>query len=363
MTPLRIGTMVTSHYTAPPPEDVIYAPIEIATAVAEGLQQRGHHVTFFGPKGSRLKVERIVSGNLPPLLQNDHLQFIGGENIGGVEHEKIKHLWDQYLISLMYQEVVRKQFDIFHVHPVDRVLPLAYTIRDTPVVYTLHDPIFPWRKEIFQLFRSSNQHYISISDSQRQPAPDLPWAATIYNGIDLSRFPFREKNGEYLLFVGRLVSQKGVADAIAAVEKNNERLLIVGAPASGTYWDKHIRPHLSNTIRYEGMVPREKLHEYYKNAKAFLFPIQWEEPFGLVMIEAMACGTPVIAFNRGSVPEVIKDGKTGFIVSTVDEMSVAIKKIDQIDRRACRAHVEEHFGVERMIDEYERVFLKLAASR
>lgn len=359
MTSLRIGTMATSHYTAPPPDDVIYAPIKIAAAVSEGLQKRGHDVTFFGPKGTQLDVSHVIHGGLRPLLQDDYLKTIDPEYIGAAEHEKIKHLWDQYLISLMYREAIRNQFDVLYVHPVDRILPFAHALRDIPVVYTLHDPIYPWRATMFRMFASENQHYISISEAQRRPAPDLGYAATIYNGIDLARFAFRDEKDGYLLFVGRLLPQKGVAQAIAAARSSGEQLRILGAPASGTYWEKQIQPHLGERITYGGVVAREELTAHYQHAKALLFPIQWEEPFGLVMIEAMACGTPVIAFNRGSVPEVIKDGETGFIVNTVQEMARAIKKIDMIDRRVCREHVEKNFSLGRMIDEYERVLLRI----
>ncbi|KKT22431.1 MAG: Glycosyltransferase, partial [Parcubacteria group bacterium GW2011_GWB1_43_8b] len=230
-----------------------------------------------------------------------------------------------------------------------------------PTVYTLHDPIYPWRAEMFQMFASPNQYYISISDAQRVPAPDFNYLATIYNGIDLADVPFSEKHGDYLLFVGRITPEKGVAEAVEVARKTGEKLFILGPETTGSYWEEKIKPYLGDQIRHIGVVSRKELYEYYKNAKATLVPIQWEEPFGLVMVESMATGTPVVAFRRGSVPEVIDHGKTGYVVDSVSEMADALKKIDRIDRRECRRRVEANFTTELMVNRYEKEFLRLFA--
>lgn len=351
--------MVTGHFATPPPFGVIYAPMDIAVAVSEGFQRRGHEVTFFAPEGSDIKVSRVESGGLKPLRQNGELEILKGPNVGGVEAAKIFTLWDQYLLSLMYKEALEGKFDILHIHPVDRALPLAQAIRNIPTVYTLHDPVSPWRAEVFRMFASPNQHYVSISDAQRVPAPDLNWLSTIYNGIDLVDIPFSEKHGDYLLFVGRITPEKGVAEAVEVARKTGEKLFILGPMVTGSYWEEKIKPYLGDQIRHIGVVPRKELYEYYKNAKATLIPIQWEEPFGLVMTESMATGAPVVAFRRGSVPEIIDHGKTGYIVESVEEMADALKKIDRIDRRECRKRVEENFTTEHMVDRYEKEFLKI----
>lgn len=358
---LRIATMVTGHFTTPPPFGVIYAPMDIAVAVSEGLEARGHEVTFFGPEGTRVKVSRIEHGGLRPLKSDEgDSPILKGPNVGGAEAAKIFNLWDQYLIAAIYKEALEGKFDVVHIHPVDRALPFGYAVRNVPVVYTLHDPIYPWRAEIFKMFSSPNQHYVSISDAQRVPAPNLNYAATIYNGEPVKEIPFSANEGTYLLFVGRITPEKGVAEAVEVARKTGEELLVLGPPVTGDYWDKRIKPYLGGKIQHIGVVPRSDLYTYYKNAKATLVPIQWEEPFGLVMTESMATGTPVIAFRRGSVPEVVEDSKTGFIVDTVQEMAAAVKNIGKIDRKACRARVEKHFSVEHMVDGYEKVFLKLA---
>jgi len=356
--------MVTGHFTTPPPFGVIYAPMDIAVSISEGLAARGHDVVFFGPQGSALKGVKVESGGLKPLRQEDQLPILRGEKVGAAERDKLFTLWDQYLIAMMYERACAGEFDVLHVHPPDRALPLAYAFRDIPTVYTLHDPIFPWRAEIFRMFASPNQYYVSISDAQRKPAPDLNYLSTIYNGVEVNKIPFcKEPKGDYLLFVGRLHPEKGVSQAVEVARKLGEKLIIMGPPVTGEYWDTKIKPYLGDKIQHVGVVPREKLYEYYGNAKATLVPIQWEEPFGLVMTESFASGTPVIAFRRGSVPEVVEDGVTGFVVDTLEEMCDAVGKIPSLDRSACRKRVEMHFSNERMVERYEEEFLRLVGEK
>ena len=355
--------MVTGHFTTPPPKGIIYAPMDIAIWVSEGLAKKGHKVDFYAPKGSKIKVSKVIDSGLESLRQAGGDRILKGPNVGNVESSKIFNLWDQYLIAQMFKQAERGKYDILHIHPVDRTLPLALSHSKIPVVYTLHDPIYPWRAKVFKMFSSPNQHYVSISDAQRKPAPDLNYLATIYNGINMDLFPFSKNHDDYLLFIGRLHPEKGVAEAVEVARKAREKLLIIGPPVKGKYWEKRIAPYLGGKIKYLGYVPYKKLHQYYQKAKATLVPIRWEEPFGLVITESMACGTPVLAFRRGSVPEIVVNGKNGFIVNTVDQMVTAIKKIEQIDRKDCRAHVEEKFAIEHMVDRYEEEFLNLRLQR
>jgi len=356
---MRIATMVTGHFTTPPPEGIIYAPMDIAVEVSEGLAKKGHLVDFYGPEGTKVKVNKVISAGLKALNQPEGGAITKGENVGNAEANKLFNLWDQYLIAQMYKAAANNGYDLLHIHPVDRALPMALSHPDIPTVYTLHDPIYPWRADIFRMFSSPNQYYVSISDAQRKPAPDLNYSATIYNGIDLKLFPFSEKAEDFFLFVGRIAPEKGVAEAVEAARIADVNLVIVGPPVTGSYWEERIKPYLGDKIKYAGHVPYRNLYQYYQKAKAILVPIQWEEPFGLVMTEAMACGTPVIAFRRGSVPEVIKDKKTGFIVGNISEMAEAIKNIDSIKRKSCREHVENNFGMDKMVESYEKEFLKI----
>jgi glycosyltransferase involved in cell wall biosynthesis len=361
MKKLRIATMVTGHFTTPPPEGIVYAPMDIAVEISEGLAKKGHLVDFFGPEGTKVKANKVLSFGLKPLKENGGHQITKAENVGNAEINKIFNLWDQFLIAKMFEEAKKGNYDLLHVHPPDRALPIALSHPEIPVFYTLHDPIYSWRAEVFSMFASPNQYYISISDAQRQPAPNLNYAATIYNGIDLNTFAFSGQHDDYLLFIGRLQPEKGVAEAVRVAKMTGEKLFIIGPPVTGEYWDKKIAPYLDEKIKYLGFVPRNELFKYYQRAKAILVPIQWEEPFGLVLTEAMACGTPAIAFARGSVPEIVIDGQTGFVIknNNIETMAQAVKNIYKIKRADCRAHVEKNFSIEKMIDRYEETFLKI----
>ncbi len=367
---LKIGMMVSGLFSVPPPKDVIQAPMSVAKSIAEGIAKKGHQVYFFAPQGSKLKVTKIITGNLKPLKRagwKNNSKILQSSFVRQIETEKIFNLWDQYLISLMYKMALQKKLDLLHIHPIDRALPFGFSFEKIPVVYTLHDPVYPWRSEIFRMFSSKNQHLIAISNSQRKGSPRLNWTATIYNGLKLQQFPFSSQEGSYLLFSGRLLPKKGASEAIQASLKAKEKLIIAGAPNHGIYWEGKIKPYLGRNIRYVGNIPRQKIYQYYQKAKALLSPVQWEEPFGLTMIEAQACGTPVIAFDRGSVKEVVKDGKTGFVVpflakngkKNIQGLVEAVKKIDQIKRKDCRTWVEKNFTLEKMVNNYEKVYYKV----
>lgn len=364
---LKIGIMSTAHFRVPLPKGFVHPPLFVAQTIAKGLAGKGHKVYFFAPKGSKLEKVKIVSGGLESFYHLSQTKkgkkILGGE----VQNEKMRNLWHQYLISLLFKVAKKERFDIIHLHPVERAMPLAFCHQEFPVVYTVHDPLSEWRKEIFRLFQTKNQYFVSISNAQRNPAPDLNWIATIYNGIDLKNFPFSREPKNYFLFVARIIPEKGLDVAVRITKKLKEKLLIIGPIEDKKYWNNKIKPYLGKDTKYLGCITHNLLYKYYQNAKALLVPLQWEEPFGLTMIEAMACGTPVIAFKRGSVPEVIKNGKTGFVVSpfiknkkpNLDGFIKAIKKIDKIKREDCRNWVEKKFTVEKMVENYEKAFYKI----
>lgn len=361
---LKIAAFVASEIPFPIPEDFkgIYAPVDVALNIAEGLAKKGHDVSFFGPKGSKSKICKTVEIPIDPLYKDKTLKFVSQK-----EKEKIFYLSDQYIISSIFKENAKKKFDIIHIHPVDRTMPFA-RLTKTPVVYTLHDPIYDWRARFYKMYQTENQYFISITDAQRKPAPNINWAGTVYNGINLKLFPFNPKPQNYILFLGRLLARKGAHLAIKAAVETKENLLIAGDKIDSKFWEEQIKPYLKlKNITYKGFLPYSETHKLYQGAKALLCPIQWEEPFGLTFIESMACGTPVIAFSRGSAPEVIKDGKTGFLIEPFDKkgrinisgLIEKIKKIDEIDRNECRKRVEENFTVEKMVDQYENLFYKI----
>ncbi|HSX02706.1 MAG TPA: glycosyltransferase family 4 protein [Candidatus Saccharimonadia bacterium] len=353
---MKIAMMVRGYIPVPCPADIIYAPIDLAVQISEGLAAQGHEVTFYAPTGSRLSVPTETL-KLRPLVHNlkEHRELLN--DAGRMSHD-LPGLWDQYMARDMFERAKAGEFDLLHFHHPEMALPYARLYPEVPVVYTFHDPFAAWYREALEMYVTPSQFYISISQNQRVDAPDLPYIANIYNGIDTEQFAFSEEHDGYLLFAGRIVPEKGVKEAIQVAQQANQRLLIIGPtyPDQQEYFDAHIKPHLNERILYLGFLEREHLIKYYQMAKALLFPIQWEEPFGLTMTEAMACGTPVIALRRGSVAEVVKHNKTGFVVDSLAEMAAAVQKIDTIKRQDCRDHVVKNFSIEKMVRGYAAAF-------
>ena len=354
---MRIATMVRGILPVPRPADIMYSPLDVAITLSEELTKRGHDITYYGPKGTHLDVTHVRTRNLHPLVSsNAELQAI--VNSPELFMSYVPSLYDHYLVEDMFKRAREGKYDLLHFHHPETALPFAKLYPDVPVVYTLHDQLNALRRETMEMYLSNNQHYISISNNQRRIAPDLPYAATVYNGIDTTLFDHDGAAEDYLLFVGRIVPDKGVKEAVQLALKTNSRLLIIGQTLATDQWyfDEHIKPFLSDKILYLGFIDHRQLVRYYQKARALVMAIQWEEPFGLSMIEAMACGTPVIAMRRGSVPEIIVDGKTGYISDSLSGMVASVKKLDKISREDCREHVLEHFSVEKMIDHYESTF-------
>jgi glycosyltransferase involved in cell wall biosynthesis len=358
---MKIATMARGYLPAPHPADMTNAPSDIAVAVAEGLAEAGHEVTFFGPNGTRLHTE-VETVNLAPLIHNmEDLAEVAADE-ARTSHN-ILGLWDQYMAQAMFERASQGVFDLLHFHHPEAALPYARLYPNVPVIYTTHDPI-DWRfRDVMQMYESPNQFYISISDNQRKTAPDLPYLATVHNGIDPEFFAFSDTAGDYLLFSGRIMADKGVREAIQIAQETDSRLLIIGAIYANQqdYFDTHVKPHLNDKILYLGFMERESIVPYYQKAQALLFPIQWEEPFGLTMIEAMSCGAPVIAMRRGSVPEIVADGKTGFIADSLADMTAAVGKIAKIKRSDCRTHVLKNFSTATMVKNYAQALEKARA--
>jgi len=257
-----------------------------------------------------------------------------------------------------------KNYDLIHNHTETAFLPFADLIK-TPVITTMHGT---GRSAVENLVyrRVKNNHLIAISKKQIKNNPHLKFAGQIYNGINVEKFPFNAKPKDYLLWLGRIAYIKGTHLAIEVAKKARKRLIIAGNvdEIEKEYFQTLIKPHLrSKKINFVGEVKGKEKMKLLKNAEALLAPILWEEPFGLVMVEAMACGTPVIAFNRGSVPEIIEDGRTGFIVENTREAVQALKKIKLIKRENCRKRVEKMFSQEKMVENYEKVYQRILRKR
>lgn len=359
---MNIAMMVRSYMPAPRPSDIIYAPIDLEVEIAKGLAARGHNITVYAPLGSVINVPNVTveTLNLRPLVKNqsefdkllDNTEFLSHDMHG---------LWDRKMVIDMYDRAEKGEFDLLHFHHPESALSAAVQHQGIPTVYTLHDPIYEWYREVFELFASPNQQFISISNNQRRDAPDLPYAATVYNGTDVELFNYFDEAEDFLLFAGRVTAQKGVKEAIQVARKAKKRLLIIGPVNHGSqsYFDQYIKPELDDQILYLGRMDQDQLPKYYQKAMAVLTPVQWEEPFGLTTIEAMACGAPVISLRRGGAPEIIKHGKTGYVVDSLAEMVECVERISEINRHDCRDHVRQNFSLERMVDDYEKTFMKL----
>lgn len=363
---MRIAMFCSGRFITPAPPKTIFAPLHIASVLADEMAKRGHKVTLFAAKGTKSKA-KVETLGLSPLEDRKDIK-----KCVDVREDRIINFYEQIFISEIYRRAEKREFDLMHIHPVEQTIGFAANSK-VPTVFTLHDPISCWRKFAYSAYKKNknNIYFVSISDSQRAPLKGLNYIATIYNGIDLAKHPFGKKAGKYLFLASRIVPQKGFDIAIKAAKKAGLPLVIAGEILDQKYWQKKIKPSLGGKISYAGVIPPSILPRFYKNANAFIFPLQWEEPFGLVMIEAMACGTPVIAFDRGSVREVIENGKTGFIIPPLNKkgepniggMVEAVKKIDTIDRIACRRRVEENFSLRRMCDEYEKIYAEILAKK
>ena len=373
---MKVAIFGTNYASTPPDGKQIYAPLNLAWYLTEGLVKKGHKVFLFGSSDSKTSAT-LISNGLPSFDKNKEWsralkKLVEKENL--VIKGKHEFMWAtkwkevlrenyELMLAVKLQEMAQKgMFDVIQFHSPLRVLHFTQSIK-IPVFFTMHDPVMhPFGsgtvKTIAESFKKVN--FVSISNAQRKPAPKINWTETIYNGTDTNQFKFSGKEGGYLAFAGRVVPQKGLDIAVRVAQKTNKRLKIAG-PINAeyqSYWDKEIKPHLSSKITYEGIIPLNKIQKFYQEAEALLMPIKWAESFGLVMTEAMACGTPVIAFNKGSIPEVIKNNKTGFVVKNEKQIIKAVKKIDTIARQDCREWVEDNFSIENMVNNYEKLYLK-----
>ncbi len=235
-----------------------------------------------------------------------------------------------------------------------------------PVVYTVHSDIFmspDWQKLTIQMVKPEDK-FIFVSKNAFDQANLLTNKTYIYNGIDTGLFPFSPTHENYLLWLGRIRQKKGIKEAIEATISADERLIISGVidnPDERLFYENEIKPLIENhnNIQVKGPSNFEEKIKLYQHAKGFLFPVTWEEPFGLTMVEAMSCGTPVIGFDRGAVSEIINNDKTGFVVNDVTTMIEKIKQLDSVDRKNCRTWVEEKFSLNREVADYESLYYSL----
>ncbi len=323
-----------------------YGGIELMLSLlTEELVVRDYDVTLFASGDSE------TSAKLIPLTE---------KAIWLQKSLRSPHAYISVALEKIYNH--QKQFDLFHNHFDFFMFPLCLS-ETVPILTTLHRPIDPTSAQAYKAYNKIN--FCAISEDQRQSAEEngISTMGVVYNGIIPGRYIFRETPDDYFMYLGRINKEKGIVDAIAAARDAGVKLLVAGNMVGGEEWNyflHEVQPLLNEeNINFVGQLDFKEKVRLLGGAKALLFPIDRREPFGLVMIEAMACGTPVIAYRRGSVPEVIEDKKTGFIVDNKEEMVEAIKKINIIKRIDCRARVEKNFTLKQMVDKYEEIYKKL----
>ena len=342
---MRVAQVAPLVESVPPK---LYGGTErVVSYLTEELVKRGHEVTLFA-SGDSVTAAKLVS-ICQRSLRSD---------------PTVVDPW-VYLIAqigLVYDQA--REFDLIHSHVDYFTFPLARYAR-TPTVTTLHGRLdLPELQSIYRAYPEMN--LISISNQQRSPLPNSRWIATVYNGIRVEDFTLEMNRGDYLAFLGRITPEKGIDAAIDLAKRTGIKLKIAAKidQVDREYFEQIIKPELSNPlIEYIGEIDQTSKNQFLGQAYALLFPINWPEPFGLTTIEAMACGLPVVALRRASVPEIVADGKTGFICDSVDEIQKAIARVDSIDRKACRQHVEKHFSVRAMVDAYEAAYKKVLAGQ
>lgn len=319
----------------------------VVHALTEELVKRGHEVTLFASGDS--ETSATLKSAYPISLREAAIKDVYGSNI-----------WS--LLNVGSAFAMQDDFDIIHDHVGSLTLPTAHIAR-TPVVTTMHGPFTRTMRTLYRAMH--NVHVVSISNAQRNPAPELNYAATVYNGLPMDHYPFSDTHDGYLLFVGRISMEKGVHLAVRAAQDLNMRLIIAAKldKPDHAYFKEYVEPYLTKRIQWIGEVNEEERNELYRKAYAFLHPITWPEPFGLVLIEAMACGCPVIAMGKGSIPEIVQDGKTGFVVHEYEEMLDAIGQIDKIDRAHCRDYARTAFSASTMASAYEKVYAQLVQKK
>lgn len=330
---------------------------KLAYQQALGLARAGHTILLFALKGStcvhpNIRLVEVGDGETRSGKGNEDLK---PEEMYGASYKLRLELVNlAHVIQKLDTE--KDEFDIVlnNLRGEAVVLPLLHQLHK-PLFHVLHLPIFPELADLFKLYQTS---LISISNAQRNAFPSLNYAGTVYNGVDTDAFNFSPSPGNYVLYLGSIGPNKNPKDAILAARKSKEKLIIGGRIKDQGYFDTEIKPLIDGTsVEWIGEKTEQKIVMLYRGAKAFLFPTLWDEPFGLVAIEALSCGTPVIAYPHGALPEIIEDGKNGYLVRDVAEMAEKIKQISQIDRGYCRQTVIEHFSIEKMIEGYERVLI------
>ena len=319
-----------------------YGPWELVTSlIAEGLVARGVNVTLFAT------LDSVTGATLDGVCPTGYAESPGMDG----------RIWEALHVAHALKR--SGEFDLVHNH-LDW-LPLAFAQNfQAPLLTTIHG--FSGRGILPAYLNARSSSYVSISDADR--APELPYVATIHHGIDLHQLPFSAAGGDGLVAFGRIHPDKGTAAAIDIARRAGRRLVICGIVQDATYFEEQVRPHIDgDRVTYLGSVGPDRRAQVLGAAGALLHPIAFAEPFGLSVVEAMACGTPVITYPLGSMPEVVEDGVTGYLVDGVEAAAAAVDKAAALDRAAIRRVAERRFGADRMVDDYLTLYQRLIGVR
>jgi glycosyltransferase involved in cell wall biosynthesis len=340
---LHIAMVAPPWFDIPP---TAYGGIEqVVGDLVNALTDLGHRITLIAAGRDRTPATMLRTYDRPP-----------SERLGAALPELVQAATANRLLADL-------EVDVVHDHTLAG--PLTSAERSAPTVATVHGPT---QGELVDYYRQlgAGASLVAISNAQRRAAPDLNWIGTVPNGIDVDSFPFQESKEDWLLFLGRFCPDKGPDLAIDAARAAGRSLVLAGKvnePAEQEYFDEVVRPRLGPDVTYVGELDASMKRELYAKASCLLFPVRAPEPFGIVMVEAMACGTPVVALREGSVPEVVADGRSGIICDSPDELPLGIDKAMHLQAGDCRDHVARQFDLSHMAHRYEHVYRQVSDSR
>lgn len=332
---MKVAVLSPVAWRTPPRH---YGPWEqVASNIAEGLIKLGVDVSLFATGDS------VTAGKLYSVCKSGYEED---------RSQDAKVLECLHISNLMERaagfDIIHNNFDF---------LPLTYSgLIKTPLITTIHGFSSPQIIQVYKKYNSTG-HYVSISNADR--SPQLAYLANVYNGLNTAQFEFNDRPDEYLLYFGRIHHDKGTAEAIEIAQKSKRKLLIAGLIQDEKYFREKVEPHLGGDIEYLGNAEPAKRNQLLQNAYALLHPINFNEPFGMSVAEAMLCGTPVIAFNKGSMPELIKNEETGFLVDNIDEAVESIAYIKDIRRIDCRTWAESQFSSDKMARDYLNIYKQI----